>query len=1079
MARPKKQKEEEFDIFEALEQGLVNIQATGEDVVTTLGIVDFIVDMVDAYDLDPLFGNRTVLKAFFNEPFDDREKQIMDQWVKEGKTNWKPPEDVVAEENLKRIAEGKPQLFDPSDPDAIKQYVREHFAWRELILEAGMRGGKSIGANSLIATTSGLLKFGELLPQVISDHDEIHPLPAGIKFQTLNGPKTPLSGISEIKQKTIKVKTRFGFEIEGSLVHPMLVMDTHGNLVWKKLPDVQPGDYFVVERARKKPGLFGRDDLTGINPEIGRMLGYLVGDGWVKDPVEVRLTSADDFILDDFMSILRNQFGVTPGKRLDKRTKDTYDLYFNSKPTREKLELFGLDHVDAFGKSVPKAVRMASRDTVREFLRGLFDTDGSAMWDGKKVGIELGSVSHELLRQVQALLLQFGIVASLKYKPGKYVKKDGSTAFSYRLCLHGAEAIRFFKHIGFGLGRKQAVYLEARANHNTTVDKIPHLHEKLKTMKALEGSTSRGSGRNERWNEIRRQCTNTTRRTTGVPGGISYDLLDKVIDYFEPVKGCEKTVQYLKTLRDSDLFFDPVVEISEGFDYLYDAEVPEGHHFIANGLVTHNTQMGAFIVLYVAWKLMSIPRANWRKVFNLNIPSGVPMYMTCLAASADSTERTIYGQVCAYMRDSNFFKKLIEQQRLVITDKDISFPEANFAIVAGNSKASGQVGRAAFVVVFDEIAFHINDQGKSNAKDLYDRLGRSTTNLGNAGKIIAISSVKEEGDYMQELQRESWDKQFLGCLCFSLATWELNEALSPEAPVIAKAYATDPVAAARDYENIRPAAEDAFLNPALIDMAVSHEWDKNVLFHRHNAEFEREDETGKIDKRTYTQLVIDKIEQISPGWYSVGHGDAGIVKDSFAVATGHPEAAPHGIVTVIDLVLDWVPGRTAKGDPIKVDFLNVEEVILKLWKARNLIRFSFDHWQGESHIQRLWREGLQAREENFNGPRQFDGYMMFRQRLNEGLIKIPNYPTLLEELKSLILKNGKRIDHPKRLSLINRKPLSKDLADCIMIVDNYIANYGAAFARTPYQNTATQAPQSVFRTVGNSRASQINWDFGR
>ncbi len=630
--RIKKKTEEDFDFLTALEEGLQIIEASHSDTITTMGIVDFINEKIDAYDLEPLWGNRVVLKAFFNEPFNEKEKEIMDRWVREGKTNWRPPEDIVAEENLKRIAEGKPQLFDPDDPDQLADYVKYKFAWRELILEAGMRGGK--------------------------------------------------------------------------------------------------------------------------------------------------------------------------------------------------------------------------------------------------------------------------------------------------------------------------------------------------------------------------------------------------------------------------------------------------------------TQIGAFIVLYVAWKLMSIPRDQWRKVFNLVIPQGVPMYMTCLAASADSTERTIYGQICAYMKDSKFFKKLIEDGRLSITDKDISFPESNFTIVAGNSKAAGQVGRAAFIVVFDEIAFHVNDQGKSNAKDLYDRLGRSTTNLGNAGKILAISSVNTEGDFMQELQRESWNQQFLGCLCFSLATWELNECLSPEAPVIAKAYVTDPVAAARDYENVRPAAEDAFLVPALVDLAVTHEWDKHINFRRATREFEREDEMGKLEKRWYTQLQIDKLDQLGSGLYSVGHADAGLVKDSFAIAVGRPVVVPQGIATVIDIVLDWVPGRTPKGDPIKTDFLNVEEVILQLWKRRNLIRFTFDQWQGESHIQRLWREGLSAREDNFNRPRQTDGYLLFRQRLSEGLIQIPNYPVLLEELKSLVLKNGKTIDHPKRLSLITKKPLSKDIADCVMVVDNYIANYGKAFARTPAQEHATRAPEQTFRTVGQTRTSTINWGFG-
>ncbi len=498
---------------------------------------------------------------------------------------------------------------------------------------------------------------------------------------------------------------------------------------------------------------------------------------------------------------------------------------------------------------------------------------------------------------------------------------------------------------------------------------------------------------------------------------------------------------------------------------------------IEGGMRGGKTQIGAFINLFIFYRLVMTPREEWREKFGLNIPMGVPAYITCLAASADSTERTIYGQIKSYMEGSRWAKRLIEQKRLILTDSDIQFPESNLTIVAGNSKAAGQVGRMAFVVTFDEIAFHVNDQGKSNAKDLYDRLGRSTTNLGRAGKIIAISSVKEEGDFMEQLQRESWDKQHLGSLCFKLATWDLNETLSLDAPVIAKAYANDPVTAARDYENLRPAAEDAFLNSITVDQAISHQNDTVIKFHRDKSYIKGINEEGKEETRTFVTIEVDKVESLPAGFFSVAHCDPGLVQDSFALAVGHAESGDDGIITVIDFVIDWVPLRGPDGKPHKVDFINVENVILQLWKARNIMRMTFDHWQGEDHIQRLWRAGVPAREERFTRTRQTEGYMLFRDRLNRGLIKIPQYPVLIEELKQLVLKNGHTIDHPKKRSLLTNRPLSKDLADAIMMVDNYIAISGAPLARTPHQKHGIISPKTSFNAVGTNRTSQINWGF--
>src|SRR5205814_3954959 len=75
------------------------------------------------------------------------------------------------------------------------------------------------------------------------------------------------------------------------------------------------------------------------------------------------------------------------------------------------------------------------------FLRGYFDADAYAGDEG----IRLSSSSEELIRTVQIVLLNYGILSTQR------PHRDGCT----QLEITGASAAVFLYEIGFGLPRKQ------------------------------------------------------------------------------------------------------------------------------------------------------------------------------------------------------------------------------------------------------------------------------------------------------------------------------------------------------------------------------------------------------------------------------------------------------------------------------------------------------------------------------------------------------------------------------------------------------------------------------------------------
>jgi superfamily II DNA or RNA helicase len=92
-------------------------------------------------------------------------------------------------------------------------------------------------------------------------------------------------------------------------------------------------------------------------------------------------------------------------------------------------------------KTVPWSIMRGTRESVRQFLRGYFEDDGFVPT------IEVSSASAEPLRQVQVLLLRFGIVS-------QRVGVRGHTHTYWRLTIFGDDARRFRDVIGFGSTRK-------------------------------------------------------------------------------------------------------------------------------------------------------------------------------------------------------------------------------------------------------------------------------------------------------------------------------------------------------------------------------------------------------------------------------------------------------------------------------------------------------------------------------------------------------------------------------------------------------------------------------------------------
>lgn len=254
-------------------------------------------------------------------------------------------------------------------------------------------------------------------------------------------------------------------------------------------------------------------------------------------------------------------------------------------PLTEWLDSFGLWGQKSAGKFVPEPVFRLPRPQLALFLNRLFATDGWAtvLAEGQ-TQLGYASVSERLARQVQHLLLRFGVIASLRERRVKY---RGTRRPAWQLDVTEPHSVRTFAR-DIGLFGKEAALTRV-------LDRLGR-----KQPKACRDVIPPGvwayldAARNGRpWAEVAERAglprgTNLHVGTRGLSRGRLRRLADAV--------GCEPLV----ALADADVYWDRIVSVEPvGAKQVYDLTVPGTHNFVAADVCVHNTAFALNLVRHV------------------------------------------------------------------------------------------------------------------------------------------------------------------------------------------------------------------------------------------------------------------------------------------------------------------------------------------------------------------------------------------------------------------------------------------------------------------------------------------------
>jgi len=267
---------------------------------------------------------------------------------------------------------------------------------------------------------------------------------------SFNEPKIKNAYVWKVGYKPVyKVIFEEGLEIEATGDHRLLT-----NEGWKTILDLKPGDKVKIARIDiDKLEFYGLERYKNIelSYDLGFLMGWIIGDGYVQeDTINLYFNEkTEKYVVHKVIEYLKKEFGYTPNVYSRKG-----EIWIRIR----KKEIVNILRELLRGEKLPEIVYMGNPRFIKGFLSGLFSADGYIDLDG---AVRLTSSDLEMLKEVQKLLLLFGILSKIYNRPYKrifrYITKDGKvkeyvSKGYYEIIISGysrkifAEKIGLIKH---------------------------------------------------------------------------------------------------------------------------------------------------------------------------------------------------------------------------------------------------------------------------------------------------------------------------------------------------------------------------------------------------------------------------------------------------------------------------------------------------------------------------------------------------------------------------------------------------------------------------------------------------------
>lgn len=407
-----------------------------------------------------------------------------------------------------------------------------------------------VTGDTLVSTDRGLVCISEIAENGLNSDTDIDLMVKSAVHHGSHASKLFNSGLHPVYE----LKTYGGFMLRGTANHPVLVLSEDFEPVWKRMDELKAGDRVMIDLDVANAQFGENDDL-----EEARMLGCMVSEGYITTQNRVGINNSDPLMIAPVKAYFSKHYGTT-AEGSERADGCQEYCVASAEAYRDFVEKY------QFGKSetqhVPDCVFAGTEAYVREFLRYLFEGDGSPVYVNDIFhtdvvrNITYTSKSQRLVHEVQSILaMQFGVLSFIRHDK----KRD-----IYTLVIAPGSMKRFDTVIGFVSERKNHMVMmmldgfEREQIVHNSVDYIPMLDGFVKKLNP----------------DIKRNITNRK----------DFALCEGHIPELQFVYACDLLDTYA---------FLPVetIRLTPKQEVVYSVRVDsEDHSFCANGFINHNTE---------------------------------------------------------------------------------------------------------------------------------------------------------------------------------------------------------------------------------------------------------------------------------------------------------------------------------------------------------------------------------------------------------------------------------------------------------------------------------------------------------
>lgn len=356
--------------------------------------------------------------------------------------------------------------------DKLSENAREHNG--RIFCDFNQVGANCVVADTLLLTNNGYEYIGDL---VKNNSGEIEKEDNIVVVNRYGDYEKVSHTYRYDNVDTIKIRTYYGFEIEGTKNHPVMI----DNNTFRELGDLKLGDYIYVPYGYNKfptkylplkkeincrlrgKSLDMYNNLPNIlNEDIAEFLGMYHADGSIatsNGSYRVSIENHNPKAIDNIKRIMKKVFGLMPN------IDTSYNKIKNMNRSGIWLSGVGISWLDNYmkhgarNKKVPKDIYKSPQSVICAYLRGLC-LDSSIYYKHNHAELSISIYDKHDAIFFQSFLLNLGILSSVRHNISKVRNYYGS-----RLSINDEFLPIFFQKIGTPYDKQLETFKFTRKYH--------------------------------------------------------------------------------------------------------------------------------------------------------------------------------------------------------------------------------------------------------------------------------------------------------------------------------------------------------------------------------------------------------------------------------------------------------------------------------------------------------------------------------------------------------------------------------------------------------------------------------------